>query len=342
MPAKKKKKKKKKKQAAQDVHTPPKRRNPSFVTPMAAVSVDTLPEGPEWSYELKLDGYRALIIKDGASIRIRSRNDKDLMQMYPSVAAAGRRLQVEQAVIDGEIVAVDKQGRPSFQALQHRGTHSEHTIVFYAFDVLHIDGQDTRGMPLEARRAHLAQVIEKSGLLLSVVLPGSVADIVATVRAMQLEGIIAKRSNSLYEAGERSGNWQKLKLQRQQEFVVGGYRPSGEGSVDALLVGYFENGELRFAAKVRAGLVPHVRRQLARTLAGLRQKKCPFVDLPSEGSSRWGGGVSEEDMKEMMWTKPELVVQIQFVEWTAEHRLRHSKFLGLRSDKAAEDVRREK
>lgn len=109
-----------------------------------------------------------------------------------------------------------------------------------------------------------------------------------------------------------------------------------------LLVGYFENRELRFAARVRAGLVPHVRRQLVRTLADLRQKQCPFVDLPSEGSSRWGGGVSAEDMKEMVWTKPDLVVQIEFVEWTAENRLRHSRFLGLRSDKAAADVGREK
>jgi bifunctional non-homologous end joining protein LigD len=330
---------KKKKRAAQDVHT--KQQSPTFVTPMAALLVDALPEGPEWSYELKLDGYRALIIKDGASVGVRSRNDKDLSQMYPSVVAAGRRLQVEQAVIDGEIVALDKEGRPSFQALQHRGTHPAHTIAFYAFDLLHIDGKDMRAMPLEARRTKLAAVIDKSGLLLSVVLPGSVADIVATVRAMQLEGVIAKRTSSQYEAGERSGNWRKLKLQRQQEFVVGGYRPSGEGSVDALLVGYFEDRELRFAAKVRAGLVPHVRRQLAGALSDLRQKQCPFADLPSEGSSRWGGGVSAEDMNEMLWTKPVLVVQVEFVEWTAENRLRHSRFLGLRSDKVAEDVRRE-
>lgn len=222
----------KRKRAAQDVLSARKRQTPAFVTPMAAVSVEALPEGPEWTYELKLDGYRALIIKDGASIRIRSRNDKDLMQMYPAGAAAGRRLQTEQAVIDGEIVAVDRQGRPSFQALQHRGTHPSHTIVFYAFDLLHLNGEDKRAMPLDERRADLARIIDKSGLLLSVVLPGSAADIVRTVRAMQLEGVIAKRRNSHYEAGERSANWQKLKLERQQEFVIGGYRPSGD-SVDA-------------------------------------------------------------------------------------------------------------
>src|SRR5688572_15907470 len=287
-----------KRRAAQGVRSPDKRQTPTFVTPMAALLVDVLPEGPEWSYELKLDGYRALIVKDGASIRIRSRNDKDLMQMYPAVAAAGRRLQVEQAVIDGEIVAVDKQGRPSFQALQHRSTHPNHTIVFYAFDLLHLNGEDMRTMPLEERRANLVRIIDKSGLLLSVVLPGSVTDIVRTVRAMQLEGVIAKRKDSQYEAGERSRNWQKLKLDRQQEFVVGGYRPYGDNSVDALLVGYFEHDELHFAAKVRAGLVPHVRREVAGALKKLQVDHCPFVDLPTEGSSRWGGGISAEDMKE--------------------------------------------
>ena len=332
---------KKKRRTAQDVRARDKRQTPSFVTPMAALAVDVLPEGPDWSYELKLDGYRALIIKDGASIQIRSRNDKDLMKMYPPVVAASRRLQSEQAVIDGEIVAMDKQGRPSFQALQHRGSHPDHTIVFFAFDLLHLNGEDMTAIPLEARREALERIIDKSGLLLSIVLPGTVADIIKTVRAMRLEGVIAKRRDSQYEAGERSRNWQKLKLERQQEFVIGGYRPAGDTSVDALLVGYFENKKLRFAAKVRAGIVPHVKRQLARTLKDLRLDHCPFVDLPSEGSSRWGGGVSEEDMKEMIWTKPELVVQVQFVEWTAENRLRLSKFLGLRTDKAAKDVCRE-
>ena len=261
--------------------------------------------------------------------------------MYPSVAAIARRLQAEQAVIDGEIVAVDAQGRPSFQALQHRGSHPAHSIVFYAFDLLHLNGEDTTALPLEARRAKLAPLINKSGLLLSLELPGRVADIISTVRAMDLEGIVAKRKNSSYESGERSANWQKLKLERQQEFVIGGYRPAGDNSVDALLVGYFDKQELRFAAKVRAGLVPHVRRELARKLKELRLDDCPFVDLPSEGSSRWGGGISAEDMKEIIWTKPTLVAQIRFVEWTGENRLRHSKFLGLRIDKAAKDVRRE-
>jgi bifunctional non-homologous end joining protein LigD len=172
-----------------------------------------------------------------------------MMQLYPPIAAASRRLQVEQAVIDGEIVAVDKQGRPSFQALKHRGSHPDHTIVFYAFDLLHLNGEDIRAMPFEEPRANLVRIIDRSGLLLSIVLPGSVTDIVGTVRAMQLEGVIAKCRNSQYEAGERSHNWQKLELERQHEFVIGGYRPYGDNSLDALLVGYFEHERLRFAAK---------------------------------------------------------------------------------------------
>ena len=230
---------------------------------------------------------------------------------------------------------------PRFRHFSTAALTLAHTIVFFAFDLLHLNGEDTTVLPLEARRAKLSPVIEKSGLLLSLELPGSVPDIVSTVRAMRLEGVVAKRKNSVYEAGERSGNWQKLKLELQQEFVIGGYRPSGENNVDALLVGYFDDRKLRFAGRVRAGLVPHVRRELARKLKGLPLNHCPFVDLPTEGSSRWGGGVTTEDMKEMVWTKPELVAQIQFVEWTADKRLRHSKFLGLRLDKAAADVRRE-
>ena len=314
---------------------------PRFLEPMAARLVTVLPEGPDWLYEAKLDGYRALIIKDGGSIRLRSRNDKDLLSMYPALAATARRLHAEQAVVDGEIVAVDKQGRPSFQALQHRGSHPQHSIVFYAFDLLHLDGEDTTSLPLKLRKAKLEEVVKGAGLPLSIALPGSVSDMIKTVRAMQLEGIVAKRNDSIYEPGERSRNWQKLKLERRQEFVIGGYRLAASDSVDALLVGYYEDGELRFAAKTRAGLVPHIKRQFARSLKALRIDHCPFADLPTEVSSRWGGGVSEEDMKEMHWTRPEIVVEIQFVEWTAENRLRLSKYLGLRPDKSARDVCRE-
>ena len=307
---------------------------------MTADVVDTLPEGSRWLYEVKLDGYRALIIKDGARVRLLSRNEKDLTRAYPSVTAAGQRLNASTAVVDGEIVAVDGNGRPSFQALQHRAAHPSYTVVFYAFDLLHLDGEDLTPLRLDERRASLAGVVKNSGVLLSQELPGSAEQVTDAVRRLGLEGVIAKRRDSRYDAGQRGATWVKLKLDRQQEFVIGGYRPGPHG-VDALLVGYYEGKQLRFAAKVRAGFTPHVRRAVSAALKPLHGEKCPFVDLPSGKTTHWGGGVTPEQMLEMQWVAPRLVAQVRFVEWTADGHLRHSAFLGLRHDKAARDIVRE-
>jgi DNA ligase D-like protein (predicted ligase) len=307
---------------------------------MAAQVVKRLPEGDNWTYELKFDGYRALVIKDKERVELRSRKNKDLTGMYPGIAAAGQRLKAEQAVVDSEIVALDAQGSPSFQALQHRGSHPDHQIVFYAFDLLHLDGKDLTGEPLLKRRTRLFKVLEGSDLLLSQELPGSPAAIVEAVRGLGLEGVVAKRKDSMYEPGERSDAWQKLKLENQQEFVIGGYRPGSNG-IDALLVGYHDDSGLRFAGKVRAGFVPHLRREVFKALKPQHVDQCPFVDLPTSKASRWGGGVTAGEMREMQWVEPELVAQVRFVEWTAEGRLRHAAFLGLRSDKVAREVRRE-
>jgi bifunctional non-homologous end joining protein LigD len=213
-------------------------------------------------------------------------------------------------------------------------------VAFYAFDLLHLDGEDLTRRPLQARRARLPAVIKDSGLLLSESLDGTLAQITEAVRGLGLEGIVAKRKDSFYDAGQRSGAWLKLKLNRQQEFVVGGYRPGPYG-VDALLVGYYEGRMLRFAGKIRGGFTPHVRREVAAALKPLHAARCPFGDLPHTKIDRWGGGVTADQMAEMQWVKPSLVAQIRFVEWTAEGRLRHASFLGVRGDKPARDVRRE-
>jgi bifunctional non-homologous end joining protein LigD len=178
---------------------------PAFHPPLAAIAVNALPKGSGWIYEVKLDGYRARIIKDGRQIQVRSRNDKDLS--YSAVVAAAGKIRAQQAIVDGEIVAIDEHGRPSFQALQHRGSHPKHRIVFYAFDLLHLDGQSLVAEPLQKRRALLPEVLKNSGLLLSTELPGSVADIVRTVQAMGLEGVIAKRKDSPYIQNDRSPHW---------------------------------------------------------------------------------------------------------------------------------------
>lgn len=307
---------------------------------MAAQLVTELPQGNDWLYEVKFDGYRALLIKNGSDVQIRSRNDNDLTRTYPGISAAARNLRGVTTVVDGEIVAVNAHGQPSFQALQHRGAHPGHVAVFYAFDLLHLDGEELTRLPLEHRRARLPAVVKDSGILLSESLSGTVAQITDAVRGLGLEGIVAKRKNSRYDAGLRPGTWVKLKLDRQQEFVVGGYRP-GDNGVDALLVGYHEGRTLRFAGKVRAGFTPHLRREIGAHLQRQHAARCPFVDLPNAKASRWGGGVTAEQMKEMQWLKPAIVVQVRFVEWTTDGHLRHAAFVGLRTDKIAAAVRRE-
>lgn len=313
---------------------------PPFMTPMAATNVRQLPEGEQWIYEVKLDGYRALLMKSGARIQIRSRNDKDLTATYPTVVAGAKSLHAAAAVLDGEIVAVDPKGRPSFQALQNRSSYPCHAIVFYAFDVLHLDGEDLTRRPLEERKNRLADVVKGSGILMSASLPGSATQVIDVVRGAGLEGVIAKRKGSLYVPGIRSDAWVKLKLDRQQEFVIGGYRPGPHG-IDALLVGFYDGRALRFAGKVRAGFTPHVRRDVFARLKPFHASRCPFVDLPHDKTSRWGGGVTAEQMNEMQWVKPTLVAQIRFVEWTADDHLRHAAFLGLREDKKVSEVGRE-
>lgn len=314
--------------------------SPRFVEPMMAQLVQQLPEGPEWSYEIKLDGYRALILKDGSRVELRSRRDNDLSDTYPTVVRAASAIAAQRVTIDGEIVAVGEDGRPSFQALQHRTAQSGHAIAFYAFDLLHLDGKDLVSLPLDERRARLRTVIAGTRLLLSDALPGTAAQVIAAVGELGLEGVIAKRRDSRYESGARTGAWRKLKLDRQQEFVVGGYRPGTHG-IDALIVGYYEGRSLKYAAKVRAGFTPHTRCELFRAIEPLHAAKCPFVDLPTERRGRWGSGVTAEDMRELQWLQPQAVVQVRFVEWTADGLLRHAAFLGLRTDKTAREIQRE-
>ncbi len=307
---------------------------------MQAQLVTKLPEGDRWLYEVKLDGYRAIAIKNGSNVEIRSRNNKDLTKAYPAVCSAVRTVKTQNVVLDGEIVAVDSTGRPSFQALQHRSARTDHQIAYYVFDLLHVDGMDTTQLPLHERRALLTTVVKSSQVLVSAELEGSATQVTKAVGNLGLEGVIAKRRDSKYEAAERSGAWQKLKLDRQQEFVVGGFRPSVR-AIDALLVGYYEGRSLNFAGKVRAGMTPRIRAQLYDLLKPLKVESCPFIDLPNSKSSHWGTGVTAEEMNDMTWVRPKVVAQIRFVEWTAEGNLRHSAFVGLREDKAPSKVRRE-
>ena len=306
---------------------------------MMATSAKTLPVGADWTYEVKWDGYRAQAIKDGRTVSLASRNLKNITRQYPAIAAAASGVDANAALLDGEIVVLDADGRPSFQALHH-ADFSGLSVVFYAFDLLHLNGRDLTRMPLEDRRRALAGVVAGSDVLLSDALPGTADEIARAVRNLGLEGVVAKRRRSAYIAGRRSDSWVKVRFAKHQEFVVGGYKPSAT-NFDSLLVGYYDKTKLMAAGKVRSGFTPHLRAQVFEKLQGLQTTRCPFANLPSTRSGHWGEGITADEMKTLIWVKPQQVVEVAFAEWTRDGSLRHASFLGLREDKRARDVHRE-
>jgi DNA ligase D-like protein (predicted ligase) len=308
---------------------------------MMAVPATRLPVGPEWTYEVKWDGYRTIAVKAVGVATLISRNLKDVTGQYPSVTAAISSVRNTAAMLDGEIVALDEQGRPSFQALQHRAT-TNLRVVFYAFDLLHLDGRDLTRLPLEQRRQSLAEIIKGSGVLLSEPLPGTPAQIEQAVRRLGLEGVVAKRRGSRYEPGKRSDAWVKVRFTKRQEFVVGGFKPGG-ANFDSILVGYYDGATLFYAGKVRAGFTPHSRAEIFERIKPIRIAACPFVNLPNSAgkTSHWGEGITEEEMAVLDWVKPQVVVEVAFTEWTRDGNLRHAAYVGRRDDKAAKEVVRE-
>jgi bifunctional non-homologous end joining protein LigD len=226
----------------------------AFEPPMLTKLVRTLPEGPEWEYELKLDGYRLEAIKDGDKVRLFSRRGNDFTKKFASIAAKASRIKATSFILDGEAVAVDEQGRPSFQMLQNRSAlPSGWSLVYYAFDLLHLNGKDLKARPLRERRALVEKVLGNSGVLMSQSLPGTLNQIMRAVEQHGLEGVIAKRLDSTYQAGQRSNFWLKLPLKPHQDLVIGGFRLDGK-RLELLLVGYFESKKLLFAGKVHQGL----------------------------------------------------------------------------------------
>jgi bifunctional non-homologous end joining protein LigD len=322
------------------------------ISPMQPKGVATLPVGRDWTYEVKWDGYRALAAKDGRSVRLLSRTQTDLTTHFSRVAGDVGRLSPKQLVLDGELVALDATGRPSFQGLQewYRGIRDGPTrpaLAYYAFDVLEINGENWMARPLHERRRRLASLIRgESSLLLSKALPGCPADIEQRIRKFKLEGIVAKRRASVYRPEERSPDWVKVRFSPRQEFVVGGYRANGT-SFDSVLVGYYSEGELRYAGAVRAGFTKRSRSALMKRWA-IRSVSCPFVDLPHHSPTDshrrrhpWDQRLTTEDMATYRCLPPSEVIEVAFLEWGRHGLLRDARFLGVRNDKIAHAVVRE-
>jgi DNA ligase D-like protein (predicted ligase) len=312
--------------------------NAAFIEPMLLLPARTLPEGANWAYELKLDGYRALAIKTSGKAYLRSRNNKDFNIRYPVVVKALAPLP-DETVIDGEVVALDESGRPSFNILQNHGSANV-PIIYYVFDILILAGRSVMQEPLAARRDLLrTHILPKLGepIRHCPELNASLAAVIESVRVAGLEGVVAKRLDSVYEPGSRSGAWRKMRINRGQEFVIAGYTPSAK-NFDALIVGYYEGDQLVYVARTRNGFTPALREQLFKRFCGLEIAECSFANLPEAKSGRWGQGLTAEKMKECRWLKPVLVGQFEYVEFTPDNHLRHSSFITLREHRDARDV----
>jgi bifunctional non-homologous end joining protein LigD len=319
---------------------------PDFVSPMKAKLVESPPRAGDWKYEIKFDGYRALAVRNGKSVRLLSRNERSLAAKFPDVADAIAALEVEKAVLDGEIVALDGEGRPSFQLLQRYERSEERPpLRYYLFDLLNLEGGNTRPLPLAMRKDALRAVIAGGPEILAFSdnIEGAPEDLLEEIRRHGLEGVIGKRADSQYEPGKRGGAWIKLKVLNEQEFVIGGYtRPQGARKYfGALIVGYYEKRKLLCAAKVGTGFSQKRLKELHAKFQRLRQDDCPFANLPTARSGRTGQGITKAGMRRCVWLKPELVCQVRFTEWTGDGGLRHPVFLGMREDKPAREVRRE-
>src|SRR5437879_1756108 len=317
-----------------------------FVEPMKAKLVEKPPATGDWIYELKFDGIRLIAVRADKKVSLLSRNQNDLSARFPEIVEAIKNLAARECVIDGEVVALDDEGRSSFQLLQAREMEGRKSpIYFYAFDLLQLDGKSLVSLPLEARKNVLERLCAgaRESIRYSEAIGSDANPLLEEVNRRGLEGIIGKQRNSIYEPGRRSGAWIKLKCVNEQEFVIGGYTPP-QGALKhfgAILVGYYDKSKLVFAGKVGTGFT-------ARSLATLHKKfqaeerpYCLFVDLPSKQNGEWVQGITPSIMKKTHWINPKYVAEIKFAEWTRDGKLRAPVFLGLREDKRAADVVRE-
>jgi DNA ligase D-like protein (predicted ligase) len=316
------------------------KRDAAFIEPMECLATSALPDGPQWLWEMKHDGYRALAVKSGDEVTIFSRRKRSLNLQFPSLVEALADLSTG-TVVDGELVALDDTGRPNFNLLQNLHGEPPH-IHYYIFDLLCYRDSDLTQLPLLERRELLKALVRLPDGRIKIADDIELAptDLLSAVREQGLEGIVGKRKDSLYEAGQRSGAWIKYRVNRGQELVIGGYIPGPHG-LDSIIVGYYDGENLIYVARVKNGLVETSRRQLFEQLHPLVTSECPFANLPETGRLRWSESLTLEGMKKCVWVRPEIVAQIAFLEWIEGDHLRHPKFVGQRDDKDATSIVKE-
>jgi bifunctional non-homologous end joining protein LigD len=300
---------------------------PFRVSPMLATLVDKSFQLPGWIYEEKYDGIRILAYKEGAHISLITRNDIVRTERYPEVAAAVSKLKPRTLLMDGEVIVFDKHNVSHFQLLQQ----GKGPLKYAVFDCLYLNGKDLRSAPLPERRENLTELLRGGGIgtiVLSAELAANGLKAFEVAKRRKLEGLVAKNLESKY-VEKRSREWLKVKVNRESEFVIGGYtKPGGSREyLGALLLGVYEENKLRYAGKVGTGFDTETLRTLSEKLKKLRQEKSPFADEVRE--------------KGATFVRPKLVAQIAYTEWTKDGKLRHPTFLGLRDDKAPQEVRKE-
>ena len=298
--------------------------------PMLATAADAIPHGELWSYEVKFDGYRALAHVRGGDCTLVSRNDNDLTGRFPEVAKAiAKAVKSPNAVVDGEVTRIDASGRASFSELQ-RGTGA---LVFYAFDLLELDGEPQTELPLHERKDGLRELLDAR--VENVVYSESFEDgdaLFEVARDRGLEGVVAKRVDSIYKQGRRTRDWLKVKTEHNEEFIVAGYTRGGgrrAGTFGSLVLAVNEGGALRYVGNVGTGFDDAEIRKLLVLLEPLRRDTTPFPVEPKLPRVRKG---------DVHWVEPQVLVQVRFGEWTHDGHLRHPAYLGIRDDKSADEV----
>ena len=304
--------------------------------PQKALLVSHPPVGSRWIHELKLDGFRMGVFLERGSVRVISRRGTDYTLEFPEISASAKKLKAKNALLDGEIVVLDKQGISRFQLLQQLGSNRS-GLAFYAFDLLWLDGESLVKQPLEERKQALKKLVGRGVGIIRYTdhLEGQGAEVFQQACALGAEGIISKVRDAPYRLGARSSDWQKIKCIKRQEFVVGGFTdPSGARvGVGSILVGYYERHALRFAGKVGtgAGWSNAFSLKLRRDLEKIEIDRTPF-DPPPPG---WLG-------RNAHWVKPQTVAEVEFTEWTGDGSIRHPSLQGFRTDKSPRDVHRER